>query len=63
MAGNGCANLMGAWHLWVLSAGKNPHAHKIPPLGGGGGVVVFLERGGEGSANYIFMGVGIFPNN
>ena len=27
----------------------------------GGGVVVFLEGGG-GSANFIFMGVGIFPN-
>ena len=26
----------------------------------GGGVLGFLERGG-GSANFIFMGVGIFP--
>ena len=37
---------------------ENPHAHKIPPFRGG--VVVFLEGGG-GSANFIFMGVGIFP--
>ena len=43
-AGNGCANFMGAWHFCVLSAGKNPHAHKIPPFRGG--VVGFLERGG-----------------
>ena len=28
----------------------------------GGGVVVFLEGGG-GSADFIFMGVGIFPIN
>ena len=23
-AGNGCADFMGAWHFWVLSAGKPP---------------------------------------
>ena len=28
---------------------------------GGGGVLGFL-KGGGGSANFIFMGVGIFPN-
>ena len=28
---------------------------------GGGGFWVFLEGGGGGSANFIFMGVGIFP--
>ena len=39
---------------------ENPHAHKIPPFRGGGGFWVFLEGGG-GSANFIFMGVGIFP--
>ena len=57
-AGNGCANFMGAWHFWFSDshAGKPPVAHKIPPLGG---VVEFLEGGG-GSANFIFMGVGIF---
>ena len=38
---------------------ENPHAHKIPPFRGGG-FWVFLEGGG-GSANFIFMGVGIFP--
>ena len=29
---------------------------------GGGGVLGFFRRGG-GSANFIFMGVGIFPIN
>ena len=38
---------------------ETPHAHKIPPFGGGG-VLGFFRRGG-GSANFIFMGVGIFP--
>ena len=37
---------------------ENPHAHKIPPFRGG--VLGFFRRGG-GSANFIFMGVGIFP--
>ena len=37
---------------------ENPHAHKIPPFRGG--FWAFLEGGG-GSANFIFMGVGIFP--
>ena len=23
-AGNGCADFMGTWHFWVLSAGKPP---------------------------------------
>ena len=23
-AGNGCANFMGAWHFWIVSAGKPP---------------------------------------
>ena len=34
----------------------------IKSLFGGGGVVGFLGGGG-GSANFIFMGVGIFPIN
>ena len=38
---------------------ENPHAHKIPPFGGGSW---FFWKGGGGSANFIFMGVGIFPN-
>ena len=46
--------------LGVLSVGESPHAHKIPPFRGGGGFWAFLEGGG-GSANSIFMGVGIFP--
>ena len=36
---------------------ENPHAHKIPAFRG---VLGFFRRGG-GSANFIFMGVGIFP--
>ena len=40
----------------VLSVGKPPCPKKIPRLGGRG--VVFC-RGGDGSANFIFMGVGI----
>ena len=47
----------GIFWLFLL---ENPHAHKIPPFRGGGGSWVFLEGGG-GSANFIFMGVGIFP--
>ena len=39
---------------------ENPHAHKIPPFRGGGGRGFFGEGGG-GSANFIFMGVGILP--
>ena len=37
---------------------ENPHAHKIPPFRGG--CWGFLGRGGR-SANFTFMGVGIFP--
>ena len=37
---------------------ENPHAHKILPFRGG--CWGFLEGGG-GSADFIFMGVGIFP--
>ena len=39
---------------------ENPHAHKIPRFRGGG-LLGFFGTGG-GSANFIFMGVGIFPN-
>ena len=39
---------------------ENSHAHTIPRFRGGGGCWVFLEGGG-GSADFIFMGVGIFP--
>ena len=57
-AGNGCANFVGAWHfLFFLLA--NSHAHELPRFFGGGGRG--LEGGGCGSANFIFMGVGIFP--
>ena len=57
--GNGCANFMGAWHFWVLSAGK-PHAHKIPLFRGG--LLGFFRGGGGGSANFTFMGVGDFSD-
>ena len=40
----------------VPSAGKTD-VHKIPRLGGGGGI---LGSGGGGSANFIFMGARIF---
>ena len=50
---------MSAWHFLVLSAGK-PHAHKIPPFGGG--CWGFLERGGGWKCQFYFMGAGIFPN-
>ena len=39
---------------------ENPHAQKCPPFRGV--CWVFLEEGG-GSANFNFMGVGIFPIN
>ena len=55
-AGNDCADFMGAWHFWLFLL-ENPHAHKILLLEGGVG---FFRRGG-GSANFIFMAVGIFP--
>ena len=42
--------------LGCLALSENPHARKIPLLGG---VLGFLERGG-GSANFIVMGAGIF---
>ena len=56
-SGHGCANFMGAWHVWFFLL-ENPHAHNIPPFRGG--CWGFLE-GGDGSANFIFMGVGILP--
>ena len=57
-AGNGCANFVCAWHFCVLSAGKPPCPLKFL-LFGGGGRGVFGR--GSGSANFIFMGGGIFP--
>ena len=54
-AGSGCANFMGAWKHCVLSAGK---PIKFLVLRGVFGV---LWRGG--SADFIFMGTGIFLNN
>ena len=38
---------------------ENPHAHKIPPFRGGGSGL--FEKGGGGSANFNFLGAGIFP--
>ena len=46
---------MGAWKKCALSAGK-PQVRKIPRLGGG----YFGFWGGGGSADFIFMGAGIF---
>ena len=47
---------MGAWHFLVLSAGKPPHAHKIPPFRGGGvvGVSKNLVRGGRKCQLYFY---------
>ena len=50
---------MGACDCVVLSAGKKPMPIKFLLLRGGG-FWAFLEGGG-GSANFSFMGVGIFP--
>ena len=52
------APILWAPGIFVLSAG-NPHAHKIPRFRGGQGSWVFWTGGG-GSADFIFMGVGIF---
>ena len=38
---------------------ENLHVHKIPRFGGGGNLVLVLGGGG-GSADFIFMGAGIF---
>ena len=51
-AGNGCANFMDTWKKCVLSAGK-PMSIKFRVLGG-------VLGGGGGSADFIFMGAGIF---
>ena len=57
-AGNGCANLMGAWKnaFFLL---ENPMSMKIPRFRGGGVFWVF----GGGSADFIFMGARIFLEN
>ena len=47
---------MDTWKKCVLSAGKT-HVHKISPFRGGG---EFGFWGGGGSADFIFMGAGIF---
>ena len=59
-AGNGCANFMDAWHFWVLSAGKNPHAHKIPPFRGGSW---FFWKGGGWKCRFYFYGRGDFSDS
>ena len=46
-ARNGCANFVGAWHCWVLSAGEPPSPSNSSFLGGWG------WKGG-GTANFIF---------
>ena len=57
--GNGCANFMGAWKI-AFFLQENLHAHKIPRFRGGGGY--FGLWGGGGSADFIFLGAGIFLN-
>ena len=54
------APILWAPGIFWLFLQENPHAHKIPPFRGGG-VLGFFRRGGGGSANFIFMGVGFFP--
>ena len=55
---------MAAPILWtpgkdVFFLQENLHVHKIPRFfGGGGGILVW--GGGEGSADFMFMGAGIF---
>ena len=51
-AGNGCANLMGAWRKCVLSAGKI-HADKIPRFRGGR--YFGFWGGGGGSADFLIL--------
>ena len=46
----------GFFGLFLL---ENPYVHKIPPFRGGCWV---FYKGGGGSANFIFMGVGIFSS-
>ena len=41
---------------------ENPRAHEIPPFRGGG-FWAFLEGGGGRSADFVFMGAGIFLRN
>ena len=48
---------MGAWKKGVLSAGQ-PVSMKFLVLGGGG--ILGFFGGGGGSADFIFMGAGIF---
>ena len=54
-AGNGRANFMGAWKN-AFSLQENLHVLNIPRFRGGG----FGLGGGGGSADFIFMGAGIF---
>ena len=52
------APILWAPGIFAFFLQENPHAHKIPPFRGGRG---FFWKGGGGSVNFIFMGVGIFP--
>ena len=56
-AGNGCTNFMGAWDFLALSTGETLLAHKIPRFRG---VYFWFFFGRGGSANFIYMGAGIF---
>ena len=55
-AGNGCANFMGAWKT-MRSFCRKTYVNKMPCFRGWG--VFWVCRGG-GSADFIFMGAGIF---
>ena len=51
---------MGAWDFFlVLSAGKNPRAHKIPRFRAGGGV----WEGGGGECQFYSYGSGDFSES
>ena len=41
---------------------ENPHAHKIPPFGGGGGGVGVLLKGGGWKCQFYFYGRGDFSD-
>ena len=57
-AGNGCANFMDTWKM--RSFCRKTYVHEIPRFRGGG---ILGLGGGGGSADFIFMGAGIFLNN
>ena len=59
-AGNGCADFMGAWHFWVLSAGKAPMPIRFLLLGRGHGC--FWKGGGVEVPILFLWAWGFFRN-